>query len=294
MAKRGLGRGLEALLPPKNISTESDAAITSIAVDRIVAGRHQPRKNFDNDRLEELARSIKVHGVIQPIVVKPAGSEQYEIIAGERRWRACCQAGLKEIPAIIKTLDDKTSAEVSLIENLQREDLNPMEEAEAYQALLEEHHLTQEEIAGRVGKSRPVITNALRLLQLPIEIQKMLRANEISTGHARALLALKDTKHQVILAEKIRDEGLSVRETEGLVKKMQLEKGLPPKGSNLKIEESLEVRRLEEQLQQALSTRVKLKYGKKSGKIEIFYFGPEDLERIIMMLTGGNVSRETF
>ncbi|WP_338818618.1 Stage 0 sporulation protein J [Moorella thermoacetica] len=294
MAKRGLGRGLEALLPPKEVDPENHAAITRIAIDRIVAGRHQPRKDFDNAKLEELAQSIKVHGVIQPIVVKPAGSGKYEIIAGERRWRACRQAGLKEIPAIIKTLDDRATAEISLIENLQREDLNPLEEAEAYEALITEHHLTQEEIAGRVGKSRPVIANALRLLQLPAEIQKMLRSNEISSGHARALLALKDAEHQVALAKKIKEENLSVRETEAIIKKIQSEGELARKKQNPGKRESLEVRQVEERLQQVLSTRVKLKHGKKSGKIEIFYFGPEDLERIIMVLTGENVSRETF
>lgn len=293
MAKRGLGRGLEALLPQKEITPDDKAGtITTIAVDRIVPGKHQPRRNFDNDKMVELAQSIKAHGIIQPIVVKPAGNEKYEIIAGERRWRACRQAGLQEIPAIIKSLDARATAEIALIENLQREDLNPLEEAEAYQALLEEYGLTQEDIAGRVGKSRPVIANALRLLQLPEEIKDMLRENKISSGHARALLSLKDENQQIELAQKIFAENLSVRETEIIIKKLTDGKTAPKRQRVDAV--SVETRQVEERLQQILSTRVKLKTGKNSGKIEIYYFGPEDLERIITTLTGENVSRETF
>ncbi|BCV23205.1 ParB/RepB/Spo0J family partition protein [Moorella sp. Hama-1] len=293
MAKRGLGRGLEALLPQKEIAMEDkDAKITSIAVDRIEPGKHQPRRDFDDVKMAELAQSIKAHGIIQPIVVKPAGNERYEIIAGERRWRACRQAGLQEIPAIIKSLDARTTAEIALVENLQREDLNPLEEAEAYQTLLEDYGLTQEDVAGRVGKSRPVIANALRLLQLPEEIKGMLRENKLSSGHARALLGLKDKKMQVELAKKIVAENLSVRETENIIKKLI---GGPTAPKRQRADAvNFETHQMEERLQQVLSTRVKLKAGKNSGKIEIYYFGPEDLERIITVLTGENVSRETF
>lgn len=293
MAKRGLGRGLEALLPQKEIAMEDkDAKITSIAVDRIEPGKHQPRRDFDDVKMAELAQSIKAHGIIQPIVVKPAGNERYEIIAGERRWRACRQAGLQEIPAIIKSLDARTTAEIALVENLQREDLNPLEEAEAYQTLLEDYGLTQEDVAGRVGKSRPVIANALRLLQLPEEIKGMLRENKLSSGHARALLGLKDKKMQVELAKKIVAENLSVRETENIIKKLI---GGPTAPKRQRADAvNIETHQMEERLQQVLSTRVKLKAGKNSGKIEIYYFGPEDLERIITVLTGENVSRETF
>ncbi|MGI9860645.1 ParB/RepB/Spo0J family partition protein [Moorella naiadis] len=293
MAKRGLGRGLDALLPPKETAPENEAGtITSVAVDRIVPGKHQPRRDFDDAKMAELVQSIKAHGIIQPIVVKPAGNEGYEIIAGERRWRACRQAGLQEIPAIIKSLDARTTAEIALVENLQREDLNPLEEAEAYQTLLEEYGLTQEDVAGRVGKSRPVIANALRLLQLPEKIKDMVRENKLSSGHARALLGIKDSKLQIELAKKIVAENISVRETENIIKKLTERKVIVKKQKDDTV--SLETRQFEERLQQALSTRVKLKAGKNSGKIEIYYFGPEELERIITVLTGENVSRETF
>lgn len=287
MAKRGLGRGLEALLPPKEVDPETHAAITRIAIDRIVAGKHQPRKDFDNAKLEELAQSIKVHGVIQPIVVKPAGSGKYEIIAGERRWRACRQAGLKEIPAIIKTLDDRATAEISLIENLQREDLNPLEEAEAYEALITEHHLTQEEIAGRVGKSRPVIANALRLLQLPTEIQKMLRSNEISSGHARALLALKDAEHQVALAKKIKEENLSVRETEAIIKKIQSEGELARKKQNPPRVKDTDTQALESDLSSVLGLDVSIDHRGSTGTLTITYATLEQLDDLCNRLTRG-------
>ncbi|GEA14455.1 MAG: ParB family transcriptional regulator, chromosome partitioning protein [Moorella sp. (in: firmicutes)] len=294
MVKRGLGRGLEALLPAIEENEVLTGEVTRVAVDRIVAGRHQPRRDFDATKLEELAQSIKSHGVIQPIVVKPIGDERYELIAGERRLRACKIAGLREIPAIIKDLDARETAEIALIENLQREDLNPMEEAEAYQALINEHNLTQEEIARRVGKSRPVIANALRLFQLPEEIQEMLRKSEISTGHARIILSLKDREQQLMLARKIKEEGLAVRETEIIAKKLQASIDQPTKKERKNEKVDLEVKQLEDRLQHILSTKVKLSHGKNKGKIEIYYFGTEDLERIIAVLTRNNVSRETF
>ncbi|KYH33751.1 ParB/RepB/Spo0J family partition protein [Neomoorella mulderi] len=294
MVKRGLGRGLGALLPPNDEKEVIAGEVTSVAIDRIVAGRHQPRRDFDAGKLEELARSIKSHGVIQPIVIKPVGDDRYELIAGERRWRASKLAGLKEIPAIIKELDARETAEIALIENLQREDLNPLEEAEAYQALINKHNLTQEEIAHRVGKSRPVIANALRLLQLPEEIQEMLRKNEISPGHARIILSLKDREQQLMLARKVKEEGLAVRETELIAKKMLATIDHPPKKETKNEKVNLEVKQLEDRLQHILSTKVKLTCGKNKGKIEIYYFGAEDLERIITVLTRENVSRETF
>ncbi|QGP91926.1 Stage 0 sporulation protein J [Neomoorella glycerini] len=297
MVKRGLGRGLGALLPPTEEKEVIAGEVTSVAIDRIIAGRHQPRRDFDAGKLEELALSIKSHGVIQPIVIKPVGDDRYELIAGERRWRASKLAGLKEIPAIIKDLDARETAEIALIENLQREDLNPLEEAEAYQALINEHNLTQEEIAHRVGKSRPVIANALRLLQLPEEIQEMLRKNEISSGHARIILSLKDREQQIMLAKKVKEEGLAVREAEIIAKKMQaqVEALQIPQKKQVKYEKvNLEVKQLEDRLQHILSTKVKLNHGKNKGKIEIYYFGTEDLERIIAVLTRENVSRETL
>ncbi|WP_338833658.1 Stage 0 sporulation protein J [Moorella humiferrea] len=293
MAKRGLGRGLEALLPAQKASGGEVEGIQMLLVEKIKPGRHQPRREFDLEKLEELARSIKSHGVIQPIIVKPVGSGSYEVIAGERRLRACQMAGITEIPAIIKELDARETAEIALIENLQREDLNPMEEAAAYQTLISEHGLTQEEIAARVGKSRPVIANALRLLNLPQTVQEMVRSGIISPGHARIILSLKDEEQQIALAEKIAATGMAVREAEALAKKMQEQ----PEIQKLKKEDTKaqwEVKQLEDRLQSILSTKVKLKHAKEKGKIEIYYFGNEELERIINVLTGENVSRETF
>ena len=290
MVKRGLGRGLEALLPPDKEQEDADAAVTSIAIDRIMAGRHQPRRQFDNQKLEELAQSIRSHGIIQPIVIKPVGEARYEIIAGERRWRASKMAGLQEIPAIIKDLDSGAVAEVALIENLQREDLNPLEEAEAYRALVEEYGLTQEEIARRVGKSRPVIANALRLLQLPGEVQAMLRDNEITAGHARAILSLKGQEEQLQLARLIQEKQLTVREAEELVQKeLSTRQKLVKSGK-----QNWEWQELEERLQQVFTTRVRIKTGKKGSRIEIYYFSDEDLERILVALLKEDVSRETY
>ncbi len=289
MVKRGLGRGLEALLPPNSEKEEMNEEITSIAIDRIVAGRHQPRRQFDNQKLEELAQSIRSHGIIQPIVIKPVGNAKYEIIAGERRWRASKMAGLREIPAIIKDLDVGAMAEVALIENLQREDLNPMEEAEAYRALVEEYGLTQEEIARRVGKSRPVITNALRLLQLPGEIQELLRSNEITAGHARAILSLKGKEEQLQLARLIQEKQLTVREAEGFVQQKLSTREKPVK----KEKQDWEWQELEERLQQVFTTRVRIKMGKTNSRIEIYYFNDEDLERILAALLKEDVPRET-
>ncbi|WP_258361123.1 ParB/RepB/Spo0J family partition protein [Moorella sulfitireducens (nom. illeg.)] len=294
MAKRGLGRGLEALLPAVEKKEVLAGEVFQIEVDKIVAGRHQPRRDFDVAKLEELAQSIKSHGVIQPIVVKPVEEGRYELIAGERRLRACKIAGLKEIPAIIKELDARETAEIALIENLQREDLNPLEEAEAYRSLINEYNLTQEEIAHRVGKSRPVIANALRLLQLPAEIQEMVREGALSSGHARIILSLKDREQQLLLAKKIIAEGMAVREAELFIKKMQ-DKRTPKLEKDKKGKKvDIEVKQLEDRLQTIFSTKVKLAHGKNKGKIEIYYFGTEDLERIINVLTGENVSRETF
>lgn len=289
MVKRGLGRGLGALLPPNEETEVAAGEVTSIAVDRIVAGRHQPRRDFDTQKLEELAQSIKSHGVIQPIVIKPGGSDKYELIAGERRWRACKLAGLKEIPAIIKDLDARETAEIALIENLQREDLNPLEEAEAYQVLIEEHDLTQEEIARRVGKSRPVVANALRLLQLPVEAQEMLRQNEITTGHAKVILSLKEKDEQLELARLIKEKQLTVREAERVIQQ-QGRKKKTVKGDQI----NWEWRELEERLQQVFTTRVRIKQGKNNSRIEIYYFNQDDLERILAAMLKEDVPRGTF
>lgn len=293
MAKRGLGRGLEALLPQKEETDEKDNRIASIAIDKIVAGQHQPRKDIDKEKLEELAQSILNHGVIQPIVVKPIDSTKYEIVAGERRWRACRLAGIKEIPAIIKEINARDTAEIALIENLQRENLNQMEEAEAYQKLIDQHRLSQEEIARRVGKSRPVITNALRLLQLPLEIKDMLRKNELTTGHAKVILSIKEGERQLELANLIREKGLSVRETENIIQQWDNKKKTKKK-NEAKEKIGLENREIEEKLQQMFTTRVKLKQGKNNGRIEIYYYSQEELDRILTVLLDRDVPRGTI
>lgn len=284
MAKRGLGRGLSALLPEvKEISSE----VRHLNIDLIVAGRHQPREDFDQEKLEELAASIRSHGVIQPVVVRPLGDGRYELVAGERRWRACRLAGVKEVPALVRNLSERDVAEIALIENLQREDLNPLEEARAYQALITEYGLTQEEVGARVGKSRPVIANALRLLQLPPTIQEMLRAGELTAGHARALLAVEDEKVQLQVANRVVQQKLSVRETEDLVRKLQSreKKGRPLVKGEEKKSTDWSLMSVEEVLEERLGTVVKVRPLQKGGRIEIYYYSREELHRLVEELT---------
>ncbi|GFN23101.1 ParB/RepB/Spo0J family partition protein [Thermanaeromonas sp. C210] len=290
MAKRGLGRGLSALLPER---ATDGGDIQHLSVDAIVAGRHQPRDDFDQEKLEELAASIRQHGVIQPVVVRPRGDGLYELVAGERRWRACRLAGIKEIPAVVRDLSEREMAEVALIENLQREDLNPLEEARAYQSLIVEHGLTQEEVAARVGKSRPVIANALRLLQLPLAVQEMLRRGEITAGHARGLLALEDEGSQVELATRIAQDRLSVRQVEELVKRFQGKgakrkgaSGSRAEGSPRGRDEDWSLTQIEEALEERLGTVVKVRQLPRGGRIEIYYYGEEELNRLVEELQG--------
>ncbi|MGB9663001.1 MAG: ParB/RepB/Spo0J family partition protein [Moorellaceae bacterium] len=285
MAKRGLGRGLSALLPEAG---EPGGEIRYVDVELIVGGRHQPREEFDQEKLEELASSIRSHGVIQPVVVRPLGDGKYELVAGERRWRACRLAGLKVIPALVRDLSEREVAEVALIENLQREDLNPIEEARAYYALVAEYGLTQEEVAARVGKSRPVIANALRLLQLPAPVQEMLRKGELTAGHARALLAASEEAVQVEVANRVVEEGLTVRETEQLIKKMESGRGKGGADARKKGDkrEDWSWASIEETLEERLGTPVKIRSGKKGGKIEIYYYSFEELQRLVELLTG--------
>jgi len=286
--KRGLGKGLSALIGEKSIlddigddyGKESTDQVQQIPLDNIVAKEDQPRKEFDKSSLKELAESIKVHGVIQPILVRKK-EDKYEIIAGERRFRASRLVGLKEIPAIIMDADKEDAAKLALIENIQREDLNPIEEAMAYKHLLEEFRLTQEEVAKTIGKSRSYIANCLRLLNLEEKVIEYLYNGDLTTGHGKVLLAVKDKKQQLSLAEKIVTEGLNVRETEKEVKKLNKKK--PSKRTTR--ERDPYIIDLEEQLMRSLGTKVRLTMGKKNGKIEIEYYGMEDLERILEMLS---------
>jgi ParB family chromosome partitioning protein len=275
--KFGLGKGLGALIPEEEISADSNS-IAKISMNSIKANEGQPRKNFDDEKIEQLALSIKEHGVVQPIVLKKDG-ETYTIVAGERRWRAAKSIGLKEIPAVVMELSDKQVLEISLIENIQREDLNPIEEALAYKKLIEEFELTQEELSKRIGKSRTAVTNCLRLLNLDERVQEYLIDGVISEGHGRAILAVEDKDTQYVLAQKIIDEALNVRDTEKIIKNLGKTKKAAAKDSN-----NIYYVDIKEKLEGYFGTKVSLLNKKNKGKIEIEYFSEEDLQRILDIL----------
>ena len=284
--KKGLGKGLDSMIPEKKtkaeIKADADNSLVEVKISEIDPNIGQPRKKFDEDELLELAESIKIHGVIQPIIVTKRG-KRYEIIAGERRWRASKLAGLTKIPTVIREYTDKEIMEVSLIENIQRQDLNPIEEAVAFKNLIDEYKMKQDDLAERVSKSRSAITNALRLLKLDDKVKAMLAEGLISTGHARALLAVEDKSKQQILATRIFDEKLSVRETEKLVKQI-LENKEPKKEE--KPSEKLIYKKLEDSLKSIIGSKVSIKSkdnGK--GKIEIDYYSIEELDRITELLS---------
>ena len=286
-ASRGLGKGLDALIPvginEKKVKTEKEGE-KLVNITKVEPNREQPRKNFDEEALDELAESIKQFGLLQPILVQDKKT-YYEIIAGERRWRAAKKAGLKEIPVIIKNLTEQEMVEISLIENIQREDLNPIEEAQAYKRLLTEFNLKQDEVAERVSKSRTAVTNSMRLLKLCDEVQKMVIDNMISTGHARALISIEDEKQQYEIAKKIYEEKLNVRDVEKLVK--NLNKPVKIKKA-VTTDESLEAvyQNIEENLKQRLSTKVSISSkGNGAGKIEIEFYSHDDLEKIMELLS---------
>ncbi|QEK13524.1 ParB/RepB/Spo0J family partition protein [Crassaminicella thermophila] len=285
MAKRkgGLGKGLSALIPEIKDSYEKNKGdIEKIPLNEIQPNKKQPRKNFDQEKLNALAESIKMHGIIQPIVVRPI-EKGYEIVAGERRWKACRQAGIQEVPCIIREMDEKERMEIALIENLQREDLNPIEEALAYKMLMETYQLTQEEISSTIGKSRPYIANTIRLLNLTEEVRDMLIDNLLSSGHARALLRIEDKKMQKEFAQKVIENKLSVRETENMVARIIGQKKDKPKKEKIK-DSGLSF--IEDLLKERLATKVNIIKGKKKGKIEIEYYSEEDLERLVELLQG--------
>lgn len=297
-AKKGLGKGLDSLIADKvNIKQETKktkenkpesehpADAVMMDINKVEPNREQPRKKFDEDALLELAESIKQFGVLQPLLVQERDS-YYEIIAGERRWRAAKLAGVKEIPVIIKKLTEQEIMEISLIENIQREDLNPIEEALAYKRLLTEFHLKQDEVAERVSKSRTAVTNAMRLLKLNEKVQQMVIDEMLTTGHARALLGIEDQEKQYVIAQKIFDEKLSVRDTEKLVKNIQNEKK-NKKEEPAKIDPKLEAiyNDLEEQMKGILGTKVSINpRDAKKGKLEIEYYSQDELDRIIDLI----------
>ena len=284
--RKGLGKGLGALFEDVNIdSTEIEGSeankedINFIEIDESAPNESQPRKTFNKEKLEELARSIKTHGVIQPIVVRKQGSH-YEVVAGERRWRAARIAGLSEVPCIVRELTDEQNMLVAIIENVQREDLNPIEEARGIRAMIEDYELTQDEVAKAVSKSRPYITNALRMLKLPDAVLDMVSAGKLSAGHARAILSAKE-EEQTEIAKHVETKGFSVREAEKLSKKgLSFDRKKPGKHPT----KNAAVKQIESELSSALGTKVNLSQNGNKGKIEIEYYSREELEGLIEAL----------
>ena len=307
MSKRGLGKGLDALIPETEKSAKDNSSVNktetekevvkevikeidTIDINKIEPNATQPRKFFDEDSLQELAESIRQHGLIEPLIVQKSKEDFYSIIAGERRWRAARIAGLKDIPVIVKEYNSQQIIEIALIENLQREDLNPIEEAEAFNRLIEEYNLKQDEVAEKVSKSRVTITNSLRLLKLDERVRNMIIEDKIKSGHARALLAIEDVDEQYNAAVKIFDEKLSVRETERLVKLINSKETAPKKEEKIETQqEKLIFKQYEEKLKLVMGTKVIISHkndGK--GKIEIEYYSPEEFERLIDIMSNIN------
>jgi len=276
-SNKGLGKGLGALFGDFPEESVEKSPYQLLPIHKVEPNKNQPRQDFDEEELQALAESISVHGVIQPVTVRELESGYYQIIAGERRWRAARMANLTEIPAVIIEADDKKAMELALIENLQRQDLNPVEEALGYQTLMSEYELTQEEAAARVGKSRPAVANALRLLNLSPEVLERVRSGELSAGHARAVLSLKNEKKQKEAAQKIIALGLSVRQAELLCKNMDKEPA-PEKTPTFAVDY---VSECEKQLSKQLGRGVKIVNGKRKGRFELEFYGPEDLQVLL-------------
>ena len=273
--QRGLGRGLGALLGETALQEQAQTGIQTLPLQKIEPNPDQPRHSFNEEALAELAESIRIHGVIQPLTVRKLPNGYYQIIAGERRWRAARMAGLRELPVSIIEADDRTAAELALTENLQRADLNPIEEAEGYRKLMSDFKMTQEQAAERVGKSRPAVANALRLLNLPEELLKKVEDGRLSAGHARALLSLKTEQQQTAAAQKVENLQLSVRQTEALCKKMAKPAAEPkPKPETDYLADC------EKTLTRHLGRSVKIHAGKNKGRIELEYYSPEDLQAL--------------
>ena len=287
MAKRntssGLGRGLGALLGDAVTQTEHEG-VTQLPIEKVQPNQDQPRKQFNAEALADLAESIRIHGILQPITVRLLSSGYYQIISGERRWRAAREADLDQVPVIVIEADDRKVMELGLIENLQREDLNPMEEAKGYQTLIQEYGLTQEEVARQVGKSRPAVANAVRLLALPKELAQYVEADILSAGHARALLGLEDPAEMKAAADKIAERQLSVRQTEELVRQLQKQAKRQPKEEKsdpLAVDYAAVAAR---ELADTLGRRVKIVSGKRKGRLELEYYGVDDLNDLLEAL----------
>ena len=277
-SQKGLGRGLGALLGDFDQDAAEDSAYKLLPLHRVEPNPDQPRQDFDEEELAALAESIRVHGVLQPLTVRETGGGYYQIIAGERRWRASRMAGLTDVPAIVIEADDRKAKELALIENLQRQDLNSVEEALGYQSLMNEFGLTQEEAAQRVGKSRPAVANALRLLTLDEKVLDMLRAGELTAGHAKAILMLKSEKKQLEAAQKIANLGLSVRQAELLCKNMSKEQPEKKEPATFQVDY---VRECEKSLSKHLGRGVRIFNGKRKGRFELEFYGQDDLQTLL-------------
>jgi len=284
LEKKGLGKGLGALIPG---ATREERSTNDIPVDQIVFNPYQPRKNIDDEKFQELVKSVRLHGILQPIVVRANSDSTYELVAGERRLRAAIAAGLTRIPAVIKEYTNEQSLEVALIENLQREDIGPLEAAIAYKRLIDEFHLTQDDVAFKIGKSRPSITNTLRLLNLPEDIQKSLEKGQITEGHARALLGVNEPERQKAIWQRVVNEHLSVRDTEKVCREKAAEdvsrETLQPVKT---VREELDPNLLDaqDQLRRLFGTRVSIHIGRDRGRIEIEFYNEDDLNRILGLL----------
>ena len=280
--KFGLGKGLGALISENEENTNESGNKLFIPLNKIKNNAEQPRKSFDNEKIAELAESIKNHGIIQPLILMKE-NDDYVIIAGERRWRAAKMVGLKEVPAIIMDVTDKEVLEISLIENIQRQDLNPIEEALAYKKLIDNFNFTQEELSKRIGKSRTAITNCMRLMNLDDRVKEYIIQGVLSEGHGRALLAIDDGDLQYAIAQKVIDESLSVRELERLIKKVYAT-DKKKKNDDDKVDNNIYYKNIEEKLQSYFGTKINLSHKKYKGKIEIEYYSEEDLQRILDMM----------
>lgn len=281
--RQKLGKGLSVLIRQNSLEeVEKSKDFIELELSRIVPNQYQPRIEFNSKELEELAASIQANGVIQPVMVRMKGPNQYELVAGERRFRASQMAGLVKIPAYIKNISDQKMLEYALIENIQRSDLNPLEEARAYDRLLKEFDLTQERIAKQVGKERSSVANSLRLLELPKEVRDLISEGKISVGHAKILMTIPARDHQIALAHQIIEKGISVRQADLLAKKIT-----QPKHTRSRKKEALWVD-LEDRLKRSLGTKVSIESGRKGGKIMIEYYSPEDLERLMEIMLGWN------
>jgi len=280
MARRGLGRGLEVLIPAGDAAVEG---LIKLPIDAIVPNPHQPRTRLSESRLEELAASIREHGVIQPLVVTRGSGPTYQLIAGERRWRAARLAGLTEVPALVKEAAPQEMLELALVENIQRADLNPLEEALAYRHLVDEFGLSQGEVAQRVGKSRPAVNNLMRLLSASAAVQRAILEGEITEGHGRALLGLESTDAQDTALATVLQRELNVRETEALVRRLRSD-AAPTSAPATRVDP--DIRALEERFCEALGTRVRLKHGKDKGRVVIYYYSDEEFQALYERLTG--------